>query len=97
MSPATSADTHPHPARGLYDRSARQLTIVVDAAPADVDDVTVEASPTRVRITVSRAERDEVWTVAPPTRGHDFTGEREARYNNGVLTVSIGTEPRWRH
>ncbi|WP_265108956.1 Hsp20/alpha crystallin family protein [Halosolutus halophilus] len=96
MPPATSAETYSLSARCLYDRSTQRLTVVVDAAPADVDDVTVEAGTTRVRIAVAREARDAVWTVTPPTRRHGFTDEREAHYHNGVLTVSIGTDRRWR-
>ena len=94
MPPVTSEHAPAYPARCLYDRSANRLTIAVDAAPADLGDVSVAAGTGRVRIAVALAETDLVWTVTPPTRRHEFTDERTAHYNNGVLTVTIGTTRR---
>ena len=93
MSPATTTDCS-FPTRCLYDRTGESMTVVVDAAPATGDDITVAVSDRRIRIGVSRAGDDVSWDVTPPTYRHRFGDDREARYVNGVLTVTVGTERR---
>lgn len=77
----------------MYDRSSGELTIVVDALPAGIDDVAVAAGPSRVRIRIERDGSVYDRTVSPPARGRAFTDDRTAIYNNGVLTVTVGTAP----
>ncbi|WP_247002724.1 hypothetical protein [Halosolutus gelatinilyticus] len=93
MSPVTSATDRSVPTRVVFDRIAERLQVVVDAAPADVDDVAVAVGSTRVRVTIAGELPIEV-TGTPPTPRHRFTDDRAAYYNNGVLTVSIGTTRR---
>ena len=71
-----------------------RLTVVVDALPAPVDDITVTASSRRVYLRIEREDTTFERTVSPPIRRHRITDEREAVYNNGVLTVTVGTARR---
>lgn len=87
----TASEASPFPTRLAYDRSSGELTIVVDALPATIDDVAVAACSNRVRIRIERDGTVYDRTVSPPIRGRVFTTDREAAYNNGVLSVTVGT------
>ena len=101
MSAFGAAETtpFPFPVRILYDRAADRLRVAVDAAPASVDDLTVEAGASRVRIEIARDGERYVRVLSPlsaiPSR-RVFGGGRRAVYNNGVLTVSLETTRRRR-
>ncbi|WP_254762043.1 Hsp20/alpha crystallin family protein [Natrinema marinum] len=86
----------PYPTQVVYDGPADRLRITVDVAPATVDDLTVEAGPRRLRITVARGDDVAERTVTPLPRGLAFGADREGVYNNGVLTLSLETVPRRR-
>lgn len=90
--------TFPFPVRALYDREDGRLRIVVDASPAAVDDLTVEAGATRVRIAIDRGGERYVRVLSPlPSLPADrrlrrrFGEDHRAVYNNGVLTVTLET------
>lgn len=80
----------------VYDGPADRLRVAVDIDPATHDDVTVEVGARRIRIAVARGDdiADRTVTPLPPTLA--VGDEREAVYNNGVLTVSLETVPRRR-
>ncbi|SER21330.1 Hsp20/alpha crystallin family protein [Natrinema salaciae] len=85
----------PFPIQVVYDGRVGRLRVAVDVDPVPVEDVTVEAGSRRLRIAVDRgvdgvAER----TLTPLPRGHVVGDDREAVYNNGVLTVSLEAVPR---
>ncbi|QSX00131.1 Hsp20/alpha crystallin family protein [Haloterrigena alkaliphila] len=91
--------TFPFPTRVLSDRVDDCVRVVVDVSPAAVDDLTVEAGTTRVRIEIDRdgeryARVFSPLPSLPPRRG--FGDDRSAVYNNGVLTVSLETTRRRR-
>lgn len=87
----TATDTAPFPTRVAYDHSSGAVTIVVDALPATIDDLTVAVGSSRVRFRIERGGTVYDRTVSPPVQGRTFTDDREAVYNNGVLTISVGT------
>ncbi len=76
--------------RGTADR----FRAVVDVAPAGIDDVTIEADSRRLRLTVDRGDHVLERTVTPLTSDLAFGEDREASYNNGILTISLVTRPR---
>jgi len=86
----------PFPVRLVHDRSDGRLEAVVDVHPADVDDLTVEASPNQLRLTVEREDDRAERTLSPPDR-HAFGDDRRAVYNNGILSVTLETVPRVRN
>ncbi|WP_019991840.1 Hsp20/alpha crystallin family protein [Natronorubrum tibetense] len=94
MSPSTHTTTQSFPTRAVHDRSAGRLTVVVDALPAAIDDITVTASSRRICLRIEHEDTTFDRAVSPPDRLDAFTDEREAVYNNGVLTVSVGTARR---
>ncbi|MDQ2051009.1 Hsp20/alpha crystallin family protein [Natronolimnohabitans sp. A-GB9] len=93
----TDADgtAFPFPLRLTHDRSAGRLEAVVDVFPADVDDLTVEASAKRLRLVIDRDGERTERTVPAPGR-FVFGDDREAVYNNGVLSVSLETSRHYR-
>ena len=97
MSPSTPTATRSFPSRAVYDHDSDRLTIVVDALPAAVEDITVTASSKRVHLRIDCGERTFERSVTPPAPARVFTDDREAVYNNGVLTVSVGTSRRYRY
>ncbi|RQG92925.1 hypothetical protein EA462_01505 [Natrarchaeobius halalkaliphilus] len=93
MSPAPSASTDSFPTQARYDSEDDELIFTVDAFPADIDDVAVAVGSRRLRIRIGPGSetggvRYERIVTSPPRR--TFTDEREAVYNNGVLTVTVG-------
>ncbi|MFP8952860.1 Hsp20/alpha crystallin family protein [Natrialbaceae archaeon A-arb3/5] len=88
--PSPRIETDSLRTRVLRDCSAERLSIVADVLPAEIDDVRVAVGSARVRITVERDGDVSEQTIAPLTR-RTFTDDREAIYNNGVLTISLGT------
>lgn len=96
MSPSTHTTTQSFPTQAVYDRSTGRLTVVVDALPAAVDDITVTAGSKRIHLRIEHEETAFERFVSPPVRRHGFTDDREAVYNNGILTVTVGTERRFR-
>ncbi|MCU4741081.1 hypothetical protein OB960_06670 [Halobacteria archaeon AArc-xg1-1] len=94
MAPSTVTDRQRLPTRLVHDSSANRLAVVVDVLPATVDDLTVTVGSTQLRVTCELPDEYYERTIVPPRR-HRFTDERKAIYNNGVLSVSIGTV-RWR-
>ncbi|SDK78508.1 Hsp20/alpha crystallin family protein [Natronorubrum texcoconense] len=95
--PSATHTTTQFPTRAVHDRSTGRLTVVVDALPAPVDDITVTASSTRVYLRIEQEDTTFERVVSPPVRLEEFTDDREAVYNNGVLTVTVGTERRYGH
>ncbi|WP_440770854.1 Hsp20/alpha crystallin family protein [Natronorubrum sp. DTA28] len=95
MSSAAHTTTQ-FPTRAVHDRSAGRLTVVVDALPASIDDITVTASSRRIYLRIEHEDTTFERAVSPPVRLEEFTDDREAVYNNGVLTVTVGTERRLR-
>ncbi|MEY7848904.1 Hsp20/alpha crystallin family protein [Natrarchaeobius sp. A-rgal3] len=89
---APSIETDPFRTRVVYDRSAERLRIAVDAF-ADDADVSVAADSSRVRIRLERAGGVYDRTIPSPSHRR-FTDDREAVFNNGVLTVTLETAPR---
>ncbi|ELY54033.1 hypothetical protein [Natronolimnohabitans innermongolicus] len=83
----------PFPVRLVHDRAADRLEVAVDVLPADVDELTVEASASRLRLTVRRGGERAQRTLSAPDR-RAFGDDRRAVYNNGVLSVSLETVPR---
>ena len=75
-----------------YDSRVDRLTICLDVAPADVEDVSVATGRRCVEISVERS--GGVWerSFVPPTDEHAFDGDQRARYKNGILTVTLETE-----
>ncbi|WP_121741696.1 hypothetical protein [Natronorubrum halophilum] len=94
MSPSTNTVTRAFPTRAIYDHAADRLTVAADLFPDDVDDITVTVSPREIRLLVDRDETTLERSVAPPAPRRVFTDDREAVYNNGILTVSVGTARR---
>lgn len=97
--PATSppeAAPFPFPVQVVYDASVDRLCVAVDVDPASIDDVTVEAGPRRLRIAVDRDAGIAERTLTPLPRDRVFGDDREAIYNNGVLTVRLEARPRGR-
>ncbi|GAB3670693.1 hypothetical protein [Halopiger thermotolerans] len=90
MSPTPTTAT-PFPTRRTYDRSTGELTIAVDAFPAPIDDVTVAVGSSRLRIRIEHDGRVYDRTEVPPGNDRAFATDGEAIYNNGILTVSVGT------
>ena len=90
MSP-TATETSPFPTRVAYDRSSGEVTVVVDAHPATVDDVAVAACSSRIQIRIERDGTVYDRSISPPVYGRRFTDDRNAVHNNGVLTVTVGT------
>lgn len=88
----------PFPTQVVYEGAADQLRVAVDVAPAEIDDVSVEAGSRRLRLIVDRRDGAGVAerTVTPLPWGIVFGDDREAVYNNGVLSVSLETVPRRR-
>ncbi|MWV40744.1 Hsp20/alpha crystallin family protein [Natrialba sp. INN-245] len=88
---AHSVETDPFRTRVVYDRSTERLRIAVDAVDGDAD-VSVAADSSRVRIHLERA--GDVYDRTIPSPSHRrFTDDREAVFNNGVLTVRLETAP----
>ena len=88
---ATTSEATPFPTRVAYDRASGALMVVVDAHPATIDDVAVAACSSRLRIRIEHDGSVYDRTVSPPVQGRTFTDDREAVYNNGVLSVTVGT------
>ncbi|MGQ3411324.1 Hsp20/alpha crystallin family protein [Natrinema sp. LN54] len=82
----------PYPMQFVYEGPADRLRAAVDVAPAAIDDVTVEVGSRRVRIAVDCDGDIAERTVTPLPPGLAFGDDRQASYNNGVLTLSIETE-----
>lgn len=93
MSSTSSAEATPFPTRRVYDHSREELTIIVDAFPATVEDVTVAVGSRRIRIRVEHDGTVYDRTISPPRYGHAFADDGEAVYNNGVLSITVGTTP----
>ncbi|WP_339102207.1 Hsp20/alpha crystallin family protein [Haloterrigena salinisoli] len=99
MSAFGAAETtpFPFPVRILHDHTADRLAVVADVSPAEIDDLTVEAGATRVRIAIDRDDERCARILSPlasiPSRWA-FGDDRSAVYNNGVLTVSLETTRR---
>ncbi|SEW15020.1 hypothetical protein SAMN05216285_2681 [Natrinema salifodinae] len=92
--PPSETAPFPFPTQVVYDGPADRLRVAVDLAPAPLDDVTVEADSRRLRIAVERGGAVTERTLTPLPPGLAFGDERQAIYNNGVLSVSLGTRPR---
>lgn len=97
MSPSTPTATRSFPSRAVYDRDSGRLTIVVDAMPVAAEDITVTAGSKRIHLRIDCGERVFERAVTPPAPARVFTDDREAVYNNGVLTVTVGTSRRYRY
>ncbi|MFC6716531.1 Hsp20/alpha crystallin family protein [Natrialbaceae archaeon GCM10025810] len=82
------------PTQLSYDSAVETLSIVLDVSPVGADDVTVSVGPNVVRISFDHDDDVFERVVSPPTDTHVFDGEREAIYNNGVLTVTVETAPK---
>ena len=93
VSPASPPETasFPFPTQIVYDGTADRLRVTVDVDPTPADDVTVRAGARRLRIAVDRDGDVVKRTVTPLPPGLVFGDDREAVYNNGVLTVSLET------
>ncbi|ELZ22129.1 Hsp20/alpha crystallin family protein [Natrinema limicola] len=92
MSSASPPETaFPFPTQIVYHGSADRLRVTVDVDPTPADDVTVRAGARRLRIAVDRDGGVVKRTVTPLPPGFVFGDDREAVYNNGVLTVSLET------
>lgn len=81
----------PYPVRLDHDRSSDRFEAVVDVLPAAVDDLTVEASSRRLHLTIDR-DGERVERSLPAPDAYRFGDDRDAVYNNGVLTVSLETK-----
>ncbi len=81
----------PFPTQIVYDGSADRLRVAVDIDPLPADDVTVRAGARRLQIAVDRDDGVVRRTVTPLPPDLVFGDDREAVYNNGVLTVSLET------
>ena len=81
----------------VYDGSADRVRVAVDVDPATHEDVTVEVGARRLRIAVA-CDGDDIAdrTVTPLPPDLAFGDDREAVYNNGVLSVSLETVSRGR-
>jgi len=86
----------PYPTQVVYDGPTDRLRVTVDVAPAAVEELTVEAGSRRIRIAVARGDDVAERTVTPLPRDLVFGDDREAVYNNGVLSLSLETVPRRR-
>lgn len=78
------------PTQFVYDSSSGRIDVVVDVSPATIDDLAVAAGPRRLRLRIEVGDDELERTFAPPAPELRFDGDREASYNNGVLTVSVG-------
>ena len=89
--------TFPFPVRIRSDGDD-SLEVVVDASPAEIDDLTVEAGSTRVRIAIDHGGDRYVRVLSPlqSIRSRGRFGAARAVYNNGVLTVALETTRRGR-
>ncbi|THE65551.1 hypothetical protein D8Y22_06970 [Salinadaptatus halalkaliphilus] len=92
MSRTSSPDTESVHARTSYDATADEFTVVVDAFPASIEDVSVAVGRRCIEIAISRADGVSDGYISPPSRAHVFTDDRQAWFNNGVLTVTVGAE-----
>ncbi|ELY83992.1 Hsp20/alpha crystallin family protein [Natrinema altunense] len=93
-SSAPDAASFPFPTQFVYEGTADRFRAVVDVAPAGIDDVTIEADSRRLRLAVDRGDHVLERTVTPLTSDLAFGEDREASYNNGILTISLVTRPR---
>ncbi|SDR34720.1 hypothetical protein SAMN04489842_3369 [Natronobacterium texcoconense] len=75
--------------QAVHDRSDGRLSIAVDAAPAALEDVSVEVGTRRVRISIDAGDDQHERTVVSPLPIGD---DRSAVYHNGILTVTLETE-----
>ena len=93
---AAETATFPFPVRILPDGDS--LEVVVDASPAEIDDLTVEAGSTRVRIAIDHGGDRYVRVLSPlvSVRSRGRLDAGSAVYNNGVLTVALETTRRGR-
>ncbi|MFC6769845.1 Hsp20/alpha crystallin family protein [Natrinema soli] len=104
MSSASPPETasFPYPTQIVYDGRADEVRAAVDVAPVALEDVTVEVGARRLRIGVASDDADDDTnddaerTVTPLPRELVFGDDREAVYNNGVLSVTLETVERWR-
>ncbi|MXV64570.1 hypothetical protein GS429_21335 [Natronorubrum sp. JWXQ-INN-674] len=94
MSSSSHTTSRSFPMRAVYDCAADQLTVVVDATPATVDDITVTVSSKQIQLRIDHGETAFEQTITPPVTPYVFTDDRNAVYNNGVLTISVGTTRR---
>ncbi|PGF16431.1 hypothetical protein CP556_10075 [Natrinema sp. CBA1119] len=104
MSSASPPETtsFPYPTQVVYDGRVDEVRAAVDVAPAALEDVTVEVGSRRLRIRVASdgadhdTNDDAERIVTPLPRELVFGDDREAVYNNGVLSVTLETVERWR-
>ena len=82
-----------YPTQLLYDSTSGRLDVVVDASPASREELSVAVGSRRIRVEIDGQDAVAERTFTLPTEELRFDGEREAAYNNGVLTVSVGTVP----
>ncbi|QLG49383.1 Hsp20/alpha crystallin family protein [Natrinema halophilum] len=87
----------PFPIQIVYDGPADRLRVVVDVAPADAADLTVQVGSSRIRIAVDCDDDIAERVLTPLPRDLVFGGDREAIYNNRVCTISLETRSRGRH
>lgn len=85
----------PYPLQIVYDGRTDRLRVAVDVAPADCEDLTVAVGSRRLRIAVATDDGGER-TLTPLPRGIAFGDDREAIYNNGILTITLETTRRRR-
>ena len=95
MSSTATPATPTWPTQLLYDSSSGRLDVVVDVSPASLDELTVAVGSSTILLRFDGRDgyTDEL-RLSPPGPSHRFDDDHRAVYNNGVLSVSVGTASR---
>lgn len=83
--------TQPRPTQYYYDSATDRVDVVVDVSPADLEDLTVLVGEQRLELRIDGHDGVDERAFRTPTDEWCFADDHEAVYNNGVLTISVGT------
>ncbi|AGB15238.1 hypothetical protein Halru_0611 [Halovivax ruber XH-70] len=81
------------PTQYYYDSATDRIDVVVDVSPAERDDLTVLVGDDRLELTIDGPDGPDERAFRTPSADWAFGDDHDAIYNNGVLTISVETEP----